>query len=311
MTMAPLPDDIARMRAFNRFYTRQIGVLDEALLDSPFSLAEARLLFELNTRSGVRAADLARELGMDPGQMSRLIGRLKAQDILATRPSAADGRVQILELTETGRAEAQTLADRSNDMVGALLSRLDGDARQTLIAAMGRIEALLAPDMPAAKDIVLRGLRIGDLGWLTARQGQLYHTEYGWDQSFEALVGKIYSAYATAPEAPPKNLWVADWAGVVAGSVAVVPNAEDPDIAQLRLLFVEPFARGQGLGKRLVAEAVGFAKNAGYKGMILWTQDCLVPALKIYETAGFTLEKSEPHTSFGAELVGLYLTKAF
>lgn len=297
---------VRQVRAFNRFYTRQIGLLNESILESPFTLAEARVLYEILLFGERRATDLCAELFMDPAQVSRIIQRLKGYDLLEVGPSEADGRARTIRLGELGRKAAETLDLKSSADIARMLEDRADAAQTALISAMNTIAAILAAP-PAPGEIILRPHRIGELGWLIHRQGLLYHEEFGWNGEFEALIARIYHEYETAPETPGKGLWIAELNGSIAGSVFILPAPGKPGISQLRMLYTEPFARGQGIGGKLVDQAVRFSREAGYEGIILWTQSCLADARRIYERAGFTQISEEPHHSFGADLVGQYL----
>ena len=298
------PDDVAQVRAFNRFYTRIIGLLDEGMHQTMHSLSEARIVYELDKDGTTTSAMIAERLGMDRGQLSKIIGKLVSEDIVAVLPRGADRRSVPLALTREGRA----LAAHFNAMSDAaaaqiLLEPLSPMERQDLVAAMRRIGILLGE--PEAETLVLRGPRVGEIGWLIYRQALLYHIEQGWTREFEVLITRIYAEYEAATGA--KQLWVAEMEGEVAGSVFVLPATDgEPGTAQLRMLYVEPMFRGRGLGARLVSEAITSARAAGYKAMMLWTQDCLASARAIYQKAGFVLTREERHQSFGADLNGQY-----
>jgi DNA-binding MarR family transcriptional regulator/GNAT superfamily N-acetyltransferase len=296
---------IAAIRAFNRFYTNIIGLLEEGMHKSPYSLAEARLVHEIGKKGSTTASELARELGMDPGQLSRLVWRLSDQGLLAQSPAVADRRSNAIALTRDGDKVYNGLNMSSDEAAARLLTPLDAFRRIDLVASMARIRSILAGPV-AGEPLVLRPHRIGELGWLIHRQGLLYHLEQGWNGEFEALIARIYADFEAAPAKPPKALWVAEYGGEAAGSVFIVPAAGEDKTAQLRMLYVEPAFRGLGLGKRLVDQAVQFSRDAGYARIILWTQDCLSSARKIYQGAGFTLIREEPHHSFGADLNGQY-----
>lgn len=297
--------DIAAMRAFNRFYTRIIGLLEEGMHNSPYALPEARVIHEIGKRGAATASALCEELGMDRGQMSRLVWRLSDLGLLAVIPDAADKRSNTLALTSQGDAVYGTLNAASDEVAGKLLQPLDAFRRQDLVGAMHRIETVLAgPERNAA--ITLRPPRIGEIGQLIGRQGLLYHLEQGWNGEFETLITRIYAEFDAAPDPATKALWVADHAGQVAGSIFVLPAADDATTAQLRMLYVEPAFRGLGIGKLLVGEVVRFSRAAGYRRVILWTQDCLTSARRIYQAAGFQLIEEERHHSFGADLNGQY-----
>ena len=305
--MAIRADDIAHIRAFNRFYTKIIGLLDEGMHNSPFSLGDARVIYELGKRGAVTAAsELARELGMDPGQLSRMVRRLDGFGLLAITPDPGDRRANNMALTPRGQAVYEGFDRASDAAIDALIAPLDEIRRRDLVGSMARIRTVLAPSEPSAP-LILRPPRIGDIGWLIHRQGLLYHLEQGWNGEFETLITTIYAEYEAAPASPPKSLWVAEQGGEIAGSIFIIPAAGEPEgTAQLRMLYTEPAHRGQGVGKRLVAEAVAFSRASGYRRIMLWTQDCLVSARRIYEGAGFTLTREERHHSFGADLNGQY-----
>ncbi|HWV19725.1 MAG TPA: helix-turn-helix domain-containing GNAT family N-acetyltransferase [Devosia sp.] len=300
------PADIAQVRAFNRFYTRIIGLLDEGMHKTMHSLSEARVIYELSKDGVTTGAQVAATLGMDRGQMSRLMARLIDQGLIATLPRSSDGRATPVGLTPEGRA----VADRLNAMSDAaaaetLLDPLDEFQRRDLVGSMRRISAILGE--PEDTTLVLRAPRIGEIGWLIHRQGLLYHLEQGWNGEFETLITRIYAEYEAASGTPAKQIWVAELEGEVAGSVFVLPSTDgEAGTAQLRMLYVEPMFRGRGVGGRLVAEAISFARASGYKRMMLWTQDSLASARSIYQKAGFVLAREERHRSFGADLNGQY-----
>ena len=298
--------DVARVRAFNRFYTRIIGLLEEGMHKSPHSLTEARVIYELGKRGRATSSIIAEELGMDRGQMSRLVLRLVDQGIVAVLPRDQDRRSAPLALTPEGDAVVRHLNEMSDAAAAnGLLEPLDEFGRRDLVGAMRRIEALLGE--PGDEPLILRPHRVGEIGWLIHRQGLLYHLEQGWNGEFETLITTIYAEYEAAPAKPPKALWIAEQDGEVAGSVFIIPAAGEPEgTAQLRMLYTEPAFRGRGIGKRLVEEAVRFSRASGYKRTILWTQDILVSARRIYQAAGFELVREERHHSFGADLNGQY-----
>ncbi|MGB3339129.1 MAG: helix-turn-helix domain-containing GNAT family N-acetyltransferase [Devosia sp.] len=304
--MSANPADIAQVRAFNRFYTRIIGLLEEGMHKSPHSLSEARVIYELGKRGHATSSTIAEELDMDRGQMSRLVLRLVDQGIVAVLPRSRDRRSTPLALTPEGDAVFRHLNEMSDAAAASgLLEPLDEFGRRDLVGAMRRIEALLGE--PGDEPLVLRPHRVGDIGWLIHRQGLLYHLEQGWNGEFETLITRIYAEYEAALVSPPKSLWIAEHDGQIAGSVFIIAAAEEPSgTAQLRMLYTEPAFRGRGIGKRLVDEAVRFSRASGYKRIILWTQDCLVSARRIYQGAGFTLLREEKHHSFGADLNGQY-----
>ncbi len=305
------------LRAFNRFYTRRIGVLGDlhksaaagGLLGSRHSLTEARVLWELAQRPGLTAGPLAQELGLNPGYISRLLSRLQQQGLLRVQRSAQDARQKPLSLTAAGRRAFAQLDQRSQAHAQALLAPLASPQQQELLVAVHRVQQLLAP-AAASSTIALRGLQIGDLGWVVARHGALYQAEYGFDQRFEALVARIAADYVDRLQPARESAWVAVVNGHAMGCVFLVQARHDktdkplPGVAQLRLLLVEPAARGLGLGKQLVQQCHRFAAQAGYRKVRLWTNSQLLAARGIYQAAGYRLLSSEAHHSFGHDLVG-------
>ena len=301
--MVDISNDILAVRAFNRFYTRLVGALDEQLLGSGFSLPEARLIYELAARGQTTAADLAADLSLDPGYLSRLVRTLADRGLVARTPSASDGRETVLALTAAGQVAFAPLEQKSNDAVGALLAPLSEATRRHVVAATEIITSAFAPGETAApRTTVLRRHQPGDIGWVTHRQGKLYAEEYGWDETYEALVAEILAAFVKNFDARHERAWIAEVDGVIAGSVFLVRQSDE--IAKLRLLYVEPTARGLGLGTRLVEECVAFARGTGYRTLTLWTNDVLSAARHIYEKAGFRLVSQGRHKSFGKDLVG-------
>ena len=302
------------LRAFNRFYTRRIGVLGASLLASRFSLTESRMLWELAHRPSLTARDLARELALDAGYISRLLAGLRGQGLVHAQRSAQDGRYWHLRLSAAGRRALAQLDQRSQEEARSMLKPLAAAQQQELLYATRRVQQLLSRD--AAAPPVLRGLQPGELGWVVARHGALYAAEYGWDQRFEALVARIAADCVDELDASRENAWIAEWQGVPMGCVFLVQARDDhtrkpvPGVAQLRLLLVEPAARGQGIGSRLVEECHRFAADAGYSRVRLWTHSMLVAARAIYQGAGYRLMSSKPHHSFGHAMVGEVWEKA-
>jgi DNA-binding MarR family transcriptional regulator/GNAT superfamily N-acetyltransferase len=293
--------DIDTVRAFNRFWTERIGLLQAGLLDTPYSLTEARVLFELGQRAPVDLAALRRGLALDSGYLSRIIGRFKADGLVATQSSPDDGRRQVVALTARGRDVFTDLGARSADQVATLLGPLPDEDRRRLLNAMSTIRDLFEAGA-SAQPYLIRALRSGDLGWVVSRHGVVYAEEYAWDQTFEALVARIVADYVDHHVAGREDAWIAELDGEPVGCVFCVRR--DEETAQLRLLLVEPKARGFGIGSRLVDECVRFARAVGYTRMVLWTNDVLVSARRIYEAQGFELVGAEPHHSFGHDLVG-------
>lgn len=298
---------VQEVRAFNRFYTNLIGALDYSRhLYTPYTLTEARILYELAHGSRLDAADLRTSLHLDAGHLSRLLMKFEKDGLLTREPSAEDARRQRITLTEGGREAATLLEERSLESVGALLDRISSDDRDRLAEAMGTIRTVLGEERsvrPSSR-VRLRGPEPGDLGWIVQRHGELYAREYGWDAGFEALVARIVGEFAAGHDAERERVWIAELDGERAGSVMCVRDTGIPGAARLRLLLVEPDARGHGLGDRLVRECVGFAREQGYREMVLWTNSVLDAARRIYQRAGFTLAGEKPHHSYGVDLVG-------
>ncbi|HVL55110.1 MAG TPA: bifunctional helix-turn-helix transcriptional regulator/GNAT family N-acetyltransferase [Burkholderiaceae bacterium] len=296
------------VRWFNRWYTQHLGALDEALLQSPFSLAEARVLYELaqpeSAESPHTATQLSRTLTLDAGYVSRIVRGLQRRGLIASRPSGADARVQMLRLTDKGRSAFSQLDDGAREQVRQWLQPLQPHDRGALVAALQTTARLLdskqAPQAPAA--LVLRPHRAGDMGWVVQRHGVLYAEEYRWDQRFEALVARVVADFIDRFDPARERCWIAERSGERVGSVFVVRKTRN--VAQLRLLLVEPSARGAGLGRALVDESIRFAKQAGYRRMVLWTNHVLDAARHIYRRAGFEIVREERHHSFGHELIG-------
>ena len=293
---------VAAMRQFNRFYTGRIGVLHEGLLDSPFSLAEVRILYELAHRDHVAASTLASELALDTGYLSRIVKRLLRSGLVTRTHRPDDARVRPLALTAKGRAAFAPLDRRSQHQVAAILGALPDTAQARLIEAMGTIESVLANKPLPPSACVLRGHVPGDMGWVIERHGTLYAREYGWDERFEVLVAEITAQFIRDFDPKHERCWIAEYQGVRAGSVFLVRKSAT--VAKLRLLIVDPAARGIGLGKQLVDQCMTFARACGYRKLTLWTQDNLHAARHIYKAVGFTCTARERHTSFGHALVG-------
>jgi DNA-binding MarR family transcriptional regulator/GNAT superfamily N-acetyltransferase len=291
---------VAAVRAFNRFYTNVIGVLQVGHLGTPYSLTEARVVFELAQRPSSLVAELRRTLTIDRGYLSRVLARFEADGLIRRERSAIDARQQVISLTEAGRSLYEVLDRRSSEEIAMLLSGLDEASRRRLVGAMATIRELV--EGPAARPAyVLRPPGPGDYGWVVARHGALYAGEYGWDETFEALVARIVADYAEHHDPDREAAWIADVDGDQAGCVFCV--RKDDETAKLRLLLVEPWARGLGIGSRLVDECLRFARRAGYRRITLWTNDVLVEARRIYQRAGFELESEERHHSYGHDLV--------
>jgi DNA-binding MarR family transcriptional regulator/GNAT superfamily N-acetyltransferase len=302
---AELAEQVRAVRRFNRFYTRKIGVLKEGLLGSPLTLAEGRVLYEMAQREHSTASELAEELGLDSGYLSRMLKRFAAKGVITKSASKTDGRQVILALTDRGREMFATIDARSQDEIAALLAELPGSEQTRLVAALGRVERLLGGRREqGGPSYILRPHQPGDIGWIIHRHGALYAEEYGLDIGFEAFVARIAASFIENFDYRRERCWIAEHEGEIAGSVVLVKDSEE--VAKLRLLYVEPKARGLGIGRRLVDECIGFARRAGYRRITLWTNDVLVSAHRIYEAAGFYLQREEPHHSFGRDLVGQY-----
>jgi DNA-binding MarR family transcriptional regulator/N-acetylglutamate synthase-like GNAT family acetyltransferase len=297
-----LEDRLNAVRHFNRFFTRRIGVLREGLLHSPYSLTEARVLFELAQRDNLTASDLCRDLGLDPGYLSRILARFEQQGLVDKARSENDGRQRLLRLTPAGEKAFALLDKRSHDEVLEMLSDLAEEDQRRLLKAMRTIESVLDRDFKFSEPFFLRQHEPGDMGWVTHRHGVLYAQEYGWDERFEALVAQIVADFINNYNPARERCWIAEMNGEIVGSAFVVQASET--VAKLRLLLVEPKARGLGLGSRLVRECIRFARRSGYQKLTLWTNDVLLAARHIYEKMGFTLVAREAHHSFGHDLVG-------
>ena len=291
---------VAAVRRFNRFYTRQIGILGERVLQSPFSLAEMRVLYEIANRENVSAVDLAEELRLDAGYLSRILRRFQKGGLVRRETSAEDGRRSLLSLTEKGQRTFATLNARQEEDVAALLTRVPAAGQRRLIESMHAIEEVLgAPAEGSKTPYVLRQHQPGDMGWITHRHGVLYSQEYGYDEHFEALVAKIVGEFIENYDPARERCWIAERNGEIAGSVFLVKKSAT--VAQLRLLYVEPSARGLGIGARLIDECLRFARRARYRKITLWTQSELLAARHLYEKAGFELVAEQPHRSFSRD----------
>lgn len=294
--------NVDRVRSFNRFYTGQIGLLREGMLDSPFSLTEARVLYELAHRESPTATELARDLGLDAGYLSRILQRFAKRGFVSKKLSKSDGRRSHLLMTKTGRKAFAPLDRGSSQQAAAMLGRLSTTEQGRLVEAMRTIEMLIGPRAEAPDPYLLRPQRPGDMGFIIHLHGTLYAREYGWDERFEALVAEIAAKFIQNFDPKRERCWIAEKDGAIVGSVFLVKQSEE--VAKLRLLIVEPAARGLGIGNRLVTECVGFARQAGYQVITLWTQDVLRAAQHIYEKCGFRLVREEPHCAFGIPMVG-------
>jgi len=293
---------IEGVRRFNRFYTQQIGVLDEGLLESAFSLTEVRVLYELAHREVSTAGELGADLGLDAGYLSRILGGFVRGGLLARKPSRTDGRQTLLRLTAKGTGAFGPLDVRAREAIRAMLGGLSATEQRRLLDAMTRIEGLLGARPAPSPAYVLRQHRPGDMGWIVHRHGVLYAEEYGWNERCEGLAAGIVAKFIDKHDPKRERCWIADRGGAIVGSVFVVEDSKT--VAKLRLLFVEAEARGLGIGARLVDECVRFARKAGYGKIALWTNDVLHSARRIYEAAGFRLVEEKRHRTFGPSLVG-------
>ncbi len=295
-------ENIAAVRKFNRFYTKQVGALDKGHMDSPFSLTDVRVMYEVAHGENATAGDIGKTLDLDAGYLSRILASLKKQGLLASKRSAADGRQILLSLTKKGERTFSSLNDRTYKTVEAMLEKLTSEERAGLIAAMEKIERILgeAPRQENKVPYIIRDHQPGDIGWVTYRHGILYSQEYGWDERFEALVAEIAAQFIQNLDPKRERCWIAEREGEIVGSVFLVKKTDT--VAKLRLLLVEPSARGLGIGGRLVSECTRFARRVGYKKIILWTQSNLNSARKIYQAEGYKLIKEETHHSFGHDL---------
>lgn len=293
---------VEAVRRFNRLYTQRIGVLQEGILRSPFSLTELRVMYEVAHREPATAGGLSKELGLDSGYLSRILRDFSSRGLIEKRTSKSDGRQSLLRLTKKGQKEFATLSARANHEVATMLSKLPTSEQQRLVDALQVIEEVLAVRPQLKTAYLLRLHQPGDMGWIVHRHGVLYSQEYEWDEQFEALVAEIVAEFIKNYDAKRERCWIAEKDGEIVGSVFLVKKSKA--VAKLRLLLVEPKARGLGIGKRLVDECIRFARQKGYKKITLWTNSVLDAARHIYEETGFILIKEEKHHSFGHDLVG-------
>jgi DNA-binding MarR family transcriptional regulator/N-acetylglutamate synthase-like GNAT family acetyltransferase len=292
------------IRRFSRFYTRRIGALNERFLGAPYSLPQARVLYELGQRGAATASELGAELDLDLGYLSRLLQGLRRQGLVQGEPSREDARRVRLSLTAKGRRAFQSLDARSRDEVAGMLGRLAAPEQAVLVSALQTAEKVLEGNFKDDEAITLRVHRPGDMGWVVQAHGRLYFEEYGWDERFEALVAGIVSAFVKNFDKERERCWIAERGGEPVGSVFLVKQSRT--VAKLRLLIVEPRARGRGLGRRLVAECIAFARAKGYRKLVLWTQSNLAAAREIYAKSGFRRVMRQPHQEFGVRLLGEY-----
>jgi DNA-binding MarR family transcriptional regulator/ribosomal protein S18 acetylase RimI-like enzyme len=292
---------VAAVRRFNRFYTQNLGVLRPGWLDSAFSLTEARVLYEIKQRDGVTASNIARDLGLDAGYLSRILRGFHRNGLIRKNVSPDDGRQSLLSMTALGRKAFDPLERRTERQVGALLGRLTASEQSHLISAMRAIETIIVSKPKVESEIVLRRPRPGDFGWVIARHAELYAQEFGWADDFEGLCAQIVADFVSKYDANYERCWIAKMDGQNVGSVFLVKDSEK--VARLRLLLVDPVARGRGLGTRLTNECIRFARMRGYRSITLWTHKVLTVARHIYERAGFQLMSSESRRSFGRNVI--------
>ncbi|ATU92832.1 bifunctional helix-turn-helix transcriptional regulator/GNAT family N-acetyltransferase [Phyllobacterium zundukense] len=294
---------VEEFRKFNRFFTKEIGLLDKHVLASDYTLAEARVLYELAKNGEQTAAEIGRSLEMDKAHLSRILARFAKRNLVSSRARPGNGKQRPISLTPAGQQAFAALDQGSQLQIEGLLAPLDTDARSQLISSMRQVHAILDSGKQHGSELTYRDLRPGDLGWIAHRQALLYHEEYGWDWTYEGLACEILGKFVANFDPAREAGWVAERAGQIAGSVFLM-QSEDPTIAKLRLLYVEPSARGLGIGRELVATCVERARELGYRQIRLWTNDVLVSARRIYQATGFRLVEEEKHHSFGHDLVG-------
>ncbi|MGJ4957348.1 helix-turn-helix domain-containing GNAT family N-acetyltransferase [Bradyrhizobium sp. HKCCYLRH2015] len=302
MNSTPADGQVAAIRAFNRFYTRKLGALDQHLLDSPFSLAEARVLYELAQYEAISAKEIGLSLGLDAGYLSRIVQSFDEQGLITRTPLPTDRRQQQLGLTAKGRQAYAKLDRSSQKEIAAMLAPLAPSVRDRLVGAMTTIATALEPQQPGRSPVLLRSHRPGDIGWVVSRHGAVYAEEYGWDVSFEALVAEIGAQFIRSYDPAREQCWIAELAGEPVGSIFLVKGSDE--VAKLRLLLVEKKARGLGVGRALTEQCIRFAREKNYRTIELWTQSILTAARDIYARAGFRKIAEEPHAMFGVPLTG-------
>jgi DNA-binding MarR family transcriptional regulator/N-acetylglutamate synthase-like GNAT family acetyltransferase len=300
----PKPTKVAAIRRFNRFYTRQIGVLGPNVLDTGFSLAEMRVLWEIAHLKGTTASRLQQDLGLDQGYLSRILARFREARLISTNQAVHDGRVRSIELTRAGESAIHFLEEKASEAATRLIEPLSEGQQDRLVAAMASIQSVFEPQPMRVWPYELRDPRPGDYGWVIQRHGALYEAEYKWDETFEALVAEIVAKYIRGRKPERERAWIAERDGAIVGCVFLV--AKSAKVAQLRLLLVEPSMRGHGLGKALVGQCIRFARESGYRKIVLWTQSNLTAARRIYQRAGFVKVREDRHRSFGHALTGEY-----
>jgi DNA-binding MarR family transcriptional regulator/N-acetylglutamate synthase-like GNAT family acetyltransferase len=302
---------IEAVRNFNRFYTQRIGVLEESLLASGYTLTQARVLFEIGSRKTVTAGELISLLRLDAGYLSRILQEFADCGLVKRKPSPDDARRALLSLTPKGRKKFTELDHQSRRRIGAMINPLSVSKRTQLLRGIRALqESLSAAPTSHERYVSIRPYRVGDVGWAIERHGLVYSDEFGWNEEFEALVATLFARFATKHDSAAERFWVAEVDGERVGCVFVVRSEKDNNAAQLRCLLVDPSGRGLGVGRKLVDECIQFAKSAGYRQIILWTNDVLIAARRIYEAAGFSLIEESPHRSFGHDLIGQYWSRS-
>lgn len=299
-----LAPTVASLRQFNRNYTRFLGTLNDRYLHTDFSLAEGRVLYELATRANLQAKEIAEALGLDAGYLSRILSKFKKAGLVSRTTARHDRRGSNLLITERGRAVVRTLNLRAGKQAATFLKKLSANQRAEFSRALSTVEQIVLEQKPGASEITLRNHRPGDMGMVVHLEGAGYVEQFGWDITFEALAARIVADFLERFDPARERCWIAEMHGRHVGHVFLVQYPEQRDTAKLRLLYVDPAARGKGLGQRLVAECIQFAREAGYTKITLWTQSLLAAAHRIYASAGFRLVREDPHNSFGRDLVG-------
>lgn len=304
MSSTQSANSIEAIRRFNRFYTRHLGLLEDGLLHTPFSLTEARVVYELAHHEETTATHLASELGLDQGYLSRILRGFQKKGLIRKKASTEDRRRQLLSLTESGQLAFARLNSASRGQIEEMLKEIPKGDQLRLLRALGEIEGVLGAAPEHRVPYLLRPHQVGDMGWVVHRHGILYNQEYGWDEHFEALVAEVVAGFIKSYDPNRDRCWIAEKDGVNVGSVFLVKHPDRAGVARLRLLLVEPSARGLGIGQRLVQECTRFARQAGYSVITLWTNSVLDSARRIYEAEGYTLVREHEHHSFGADLIG-------
>jgi DNA-binding MarR family transcriptional regulator/GNAT superfamily N-acetyltransferase len=306
--MAPadssLAPTVASFRQFNRNYTRFLGTLNDRYLHTDFSLAEGRVLYELATRANLQAKEVAETLGLDAGYLSRILSKFKKAGLVSRTTARDDRRASILQITGRGRAVVRTLNLRASQQAAAVLKKLSAHQRVEFSRALNTVEQIVLEQKPGASEITMRNHRPGDMGMVVHLEGAGYVEQFGWDGTFEALAARIVADFLERFDSARERCWIAEMDGRHVGHIFLVQHPEERATAKLRLLYVDPAARGRGLGQRLVAECIQFAREAGYRKITLWTQSILAAAHRIYQSAGLRIVREEPHQSFGKDLVG-------